>query len=186
MRFIDQLMRRATGIGCTRSHQRGAALVEAAVVIPVMLVFLGCIMFAHKSYSVKLDKQMGTRAGILYYASHDCEGEVPNDVVPPIKEDANPGAEVPGGPGTSPSRMGGENGGAAAAGIDQSWRSAHAKPADSPVFGSAVQDRRTVILNRSIHAESEVACNEKARPNKWLAMVQFLGDFARSGGGLGQ
>jgi len=47
-----------------------------------------------------------------------------------------------------------------------------------------VQDRTRVFLNRSIHAESEVACNEKAFPNKWTAVIEFVGQFAQSRGGL--
>lgn len=185
MRTTSNLMR--ARVLRSRAGRRGAALVEAAVVLPVMMVFLGCIMFAHRSYDAKLDKQMGTRAGSLYYASHNCEGDVPPDVVPPVKQEADPGGtEIPGGQATNPSRLGGENGGAAAAGIDKSWQLVHAAPADTPVFGHAVQDRQRVPLNRSIHAESEVACNEKSHPNKWLAIFEFIGDFARSGGGLGQ
>jgi len=169
-----------------RAARRGAALVEAAVVIPVMLVFLGCIMFANRSYEAKLDKQMGTRAGILYYASHNCEGEVPAGIQPPIRTTGDTGAEPPSGPATDPSRLGGGgNTGGAAAGMNRSWNTAKASPPDTPVYGSAVQDRTRVFLNRDIHAESQVACNEKPFPNKWIAIIQFIGAFARSGGGLG-
>jgi hypothetical protein len=169
-----------------RASRRGAALVEAAVVIPVMLVFLGCIMFANRSYEAKLDKQMGTRAGILYYASHNCEGDVPAGVMPPVRTTGDTGAEPPSGPATDPSRLGGGgNTGGAAAGMDRSWNTAKAAPADTPVYGSAVQDRTRVFLNRSIHAESQVACNEKPFPNKWIAIIQFIGRFAQTGGGLG-
>lgn len=169
-----------------RAGRRGAALVEAAVVIPVMLVFLGCIMFANRSYEAKLDKQMGTRAGILYYASHNCEGAVPAGIMPPIRTTGDSGAEPPSGPATDPSRLGGGgNSGGAAAGMERSWNTARAAPPDTLVYGSAVQDRTRVFLNRSIHAESQVACNEKPFPNKWTAIIQFIGAFARSGGGLG-
>jgi hypothetical protein len=170
----------------SKSRSRGAALVEAAVAIPVMLVFAGCIMFAQRSYAAKMDKQMGTRAGILYYASHNCEGEVPAGVVPPIRQQADPGQEdVPGGAATDPNRLGGGgNTGGAQAGISKDWNLAKASPPDTEVFGKAVQDRQTVPLNRMIHAESEVACNEKAFPNKWTAIIEFIGAFAQSGGGL--
>ncbi|MBX3189246.1 MAG: pilus assembly protein [Labilithrix sp.] len=167
-------------------NRRGAALVEAAVVIPVMLVFLGCIMFAHRSYDVKLDKQMGTRAGILYYGSHNCEGNVPNGIVPNLRNDeADPGV----GEGGDKARqgggkIGGNEGTATQAGLNRSWNLAKAQPQDTPVFGSAVEDRRRVPLNRSIHAESEVACNEKAYESKITAVIQFIGSFAKSGGGF--
>jgi hypothetical protein len=173
----------------TRRSQRGAALVEAAVVLPVMLVFLGCIMFANRSYEAKIDKQMGTRAGVLYYASHNCEGNVPAGVLPPIRATGDSGqsqAGAPSGAGTNPSRLGGGgNTAGAAAGMERSWNTAKAAPADTPVLGSAVQDRTRVFLNRNIHAESQVACNEKPFPNDWTAIIQFIGAFARHGGGLG-
>jgi hypothetical protein len=171
----------------SRRHARGAALVEAAVVVPVMLVFAGCIMFAHRSYAAKMDKQMGTRAGILYYASHNCEGDLPEGTVPAVKQSADPGTgDVPGGPATNPSRLAGDQGSAqgAAAGIDRSYAMAKASPADTPIYGSAVNDRKTVFLNRSITAASEVGCNEKAFPNKWSATFEFFGSFFRSSGGL--
>jgi hypothetical protein len=106
--------------------------------------------------------------------------------VQPDKQKTDSGANVPAGGATDPDRLGDENGGAAAAGLDQSWRMARAKPADTPVAGNAIEDRRTIPLKRTIHAESEVACNEKPHPNKWLAIFQYLGDFAKAGGGLGQ
>ena len=172
-----------------RAGRRGAALVEAAVVIPVMLVFLGCIMFTNRSYEAKIDKQMGTRAGILFYASHNCEGDVPAGATPPVRETGDSGqsqAGAPSGAATDPNRLGGGgNTGGAAAGMDRSWNTAHAKPSDSTVYGSAVQDRTRVFMSRTIHAESQVACNEKPFPNKWIAIIQFIGAFARSGGGLG-
>ncbi len=169
-----------------RAGTRGAALVEASVVIPVLLVFLGLIMFVTRSYEAKLDKQMGTRAGVLYYASHSCEGALPAGIVPPIRTTGDSGAELPSGPATDPARLGGGgNSDGAAAGIDRSWNTAKAAPPDTLVYGSAVQDRTRVFLNRRIHAESQVACNEKAFPNKWTAIIQFIGAFARSGGGLG-
>lgn len=169
-----------------RRSRRGAALVEAAVAIPVMLVFLGCIMFAHRSYDVKLDKQMGTRAGILYYGSHNCDGNVPNGLVPALQNgEADPGVGEGGGKANQGAgKLGGNEGGAAQAGLDRSWNLAKAKPADTPVYGSAVQDRQRVPLNRTIHAESEVACNEKAYTSKVTAVIQFIGSFAKSGGGF--
>lgn len=169
----------------SRASRRGAALVEAAVVIPVMLVFLGCIMFADRSYEMKLDRQMGTRAGILYYASHNCEGDVPEGINPPSRDTGDSGTgALPSGNATDPNRLGGDNAPGAAAGLERSWNTAHAGPQSTPVYGSAVQDRTRVFLNRTIYAESQVACNEKAFPNKWTAIVQFIGSFARSGGGL--
>ncbi|MDB4942703.1 MAG: hypothetical protein JWP97_2237 [Labilithrix sp.] len=169
----------------SRATRRGAALVEAAVVIPVMLVFLGCIMFADRSYEAKLDRQTTTRAGILYYASHNCEGDVPEGVGAAADTGETGTGDLPSGKATDPNRLGGNgNAAGASAGLSRSWNTAHAKPDDTPVYGTAVQDRKRVFLNRTIHAESSVACNEKPFPNKWTAIIQFIGAFARSGGGL--
>ncbi len=174
----------------SRRASRGAALVEAAVVIPVMLVFAGLTMFSYRSYEMKFDKQMGTRAGTLYYASHSCTGDMPASLVPPSKpvdESADPGGDpLPGGNATDPSRLGGDQGSmaGASAGLKKSVSYAKSQPKDSPVFASVVNDRKSVPLNRMISAESEVACNEKSYPNKWSAMFKFLVGFAQQGGGL--
>jgi hypothetical protein len=73
-----------------RSGKRGAALVEAAVVIPVMLMFLGLIMFTHKSYAMKMDKQMATRSQSMSYASRACDGEK-GELVSESSEDTSEG-----------------------------------------------------------------------------------------------
>jgi Flp pilus assembly protein TadG len=152
----------------SRTNQRGAALVEAAVVIPAMLIFLGCIVFTHTSYSAKMDKQMGTRAGALYFASHNCDGQPPADMQPAVEQGY--GAENP--------DLGGKNAGALNsdglnAGLKQTSAMAHASPGDTPVYGKAVTDGRTIYLNRQIHAESEVHCNERSYPSKWTAVVKY-------------
>jgi hypothetical protein len=164
-----------------RSKERGAALVEAALVIPVMLVFLGLIMFTHRSYDTKMNKQLGTRAGTLFYASHACKGEIPADVVPSL-DSADPG--VPSSKGDNAGKLGPSNGGAGAAGVSRSWNLVKAEPKDTDVTGSAVSDRKRVGLSRKIHAASEVACNEEVFPSKWTAVFQELGSLFKSGGGL--
>ena len=162
--------------------KRGAALVEAAVVIPVMLVFLGCIMFTHKSYAMKIDKQQGTRSGTLYYASHACKGEVPRGVVP-VVGDADPG--IPAGPADkNAGKLGGSNSPGAQAGVKRSNNLVKAQPADSQVNGKAIQDRKTIPLNRTVSAASEVACNEETFPNKWTAVFKEIGSMWKSKGGL--
>jgi hypothetical protein len=165
-----------------RRAQRGAALVEAAVVIPVMLVFLGCIMFVHKSYAMKLNKQHTTRAGSMYYASHACKGD-PKGMPAPVAENADPG--VPAGPADkNAGKLGGSNSPGAQAGVKRSNNLVKAQPAPSDVNETAVQDRQTITLNRKVTAFSEVACNEETFPNKWLAVFQEIGSLWKSKGGL--
>lgn len=55
------------------SRLRGAALVEAAVVIPVLVALLGVGMMLARAYSEKLEANQAIRASALDYASHDCE-----------------------------------------------------------------------------------------------------------------
>ncbi len=52
---------------------RGAALVEAAVVIPVLVALLGVGRMLARAYSEKLEANQAIRASSLDYASHDCE-----------------------------------------------------------------------------------------------------------------
>jgi hypothetical protein len=166
----------------SRWRRRGAALVEAAVVIPVMLVFLGCIMFVHKSYAMKLNKQHTTRSGAMYYASHACKGD-PKGIPAPIAESADPG--IPAGPAEkNAGKVGQSNSPGARAGVERSNNLVKAKPADSDVNETAVQDRQTIKLNRKVGAFTEVACNEETHPNKWLAVFQEIGSLWKSKGGL--
>jgi hypothetical protein len=69
-----------------RKNQRGAAMVEAIVVMGVMLVFLGMNIWAFQAYGGKIDQMSSTRRDALFYASHSCEralGEDPDDYTVP-------------------------------------------------------------------------------------------------------
>ena len=55
-----------------RRQQRGAALVEAAVIIPVMVVFLGVMQFAYYVTSGTMEAQRVANRNALDAASHDC------------------------------------------------------------------------------------------------------------------
>jgi len=57
-----------------RKKQRGAAIVEAAVVLPVLAIFLGLIMYEYSSYKEKMKVQQTSRENALYFASHGCRG----------------------------------------------------------------------------------------------------------------
>src|SRR6187397_1846484 len=70
---------------------RGAGLVEAAVAIPVMLIFLGTTIFAHKSDDEKLAQQASTRSEILYYGSHNCEANAPAEMSQQVGDGASGG-----------------------------------------------------------------------------------------------
>jgi hypothetical protein len=143
-----------------------------------MCVFIGLIMFTHRSYDAKMDKQWGTRAGSLYYASHNCEGDPPPGLIPTVDSTDTGGNQAKADQGAGHLRD------SERAGLDRSWNLVKALPADTVVSGSAVNDRQTVLLSRNISAGSEVACNEKRYDNQWTAVFQFVAGFARSGGGF--
>lgn len=56
-----------------RAGQRGAALVEAAVILPVMIAMLGLTMMMFNAYSTKLTSNQEVRSEVLDYASHACK-----------------------------------------------------------------------------------------------------------------
>ncbi len=58
-----------------RARQRGAALVEAAVVLPVMIAMLGLTMMMFNAYSTKLTSNQEVRSEVLDYASHACKAQ---------------------------------------------------------------------------------------------------------------
>lgn len=51
-------------------------MVEAAVVLPVMVAFLGVTMMMKNAYTVKLTKNQEARSMALDYASHQCKKQV--------------------------------------------------------------------------------------------------------------
>jgi hypothetical protein len=57
----------------SKHRQRGAALVEAALVLPTLAIFLGLILYEYRSYREKMISQQTTRTNVLYFASHACD-----------------------------------------------------------------------------------------------------------------
>lgn len=56
-----------------RSRKRGAAMVEAAVVLPLLCLFYGMIMLVHNTGLAALDVQQATRDVAFSNAAHACE-----------------------------------------------------------------------------------------------------------------
>jgi hypothetical protein len=161
-----------------RKTQRGAAMVEAAVVIPTLLVFLGVTIFSYRSYDRKLTIQTRTRSSVLHYASHACEGSPPASI-------SQQGGQV-----DLPDAQAGEVDRAASrlraserAGVSRALNMARSQ-ASERVQASASQNGEKVLLERTVRASSAVACNEKRYDNQWTALIEFAIDFARSGGGV--
>lgn len=160
-----------------RRKSRGAALVEAAVVLPVMVSFLGLTMFVHRSYADKIDLQATTRSEILYYASHNCEGTPPSTV-----SKQGDTADPNGGQGTAETGLGGKSG--VTGGLNRDWQLAKSTRNVTTQAQKVVLWKQSYMLSRPIHATSEVACNEKRFDNSWTAVLGFVAGFAKSGGGF--
>jgi Flp pilus assembly protein TadG len=172
-----------------RRNRRGAALVEAAVVIPVMLVFLGLTMFVHNAYDEKLALQTSTRAQVLYYGSHNCEEVAPENVAKQLGTKSGGGAagtsseEADQGAGNEGRTESNKLDGNVKAGLSKTYNVASAHR-DGNVAGTAVQDRQRVALSAPVQANSEAPCNEKRYDSAWTAVFKFIPGFLKSGGGI--
>lgn len=174
-----------------RARKRGAALVEAAVAIPVMLVFLGTTMFAHRSYDEKIALQMSARSEVLYNASHNCAEQAPSDMATQLGAGApssgtsteSDQADTTEGNAGQVDSAGGKIQEPAAAGLNRSWNLVKTSRS-TDARGKAVMEQKTVQLNRTITANAEVACNEKRFDSDWTAVFGFIKGFAQSGGGF--
>lgn len=58
-----------------RARQRGAAMAEGAVVLPVLAVFFGVMMYVHNAYVAKAKIQVETRFRAFSNAAHACMAE---------------------------------------------------------------------------------------------------------------
>lgn len=175
------------------ARRRGAALVEAAVAIPVMLVFLGVTKFAHDSYDEKIALQMSARSEILYNASHNCEATAPASMAQQLGANvASSGTAKEQGQDDPSGGAGSELDGPSSKlrdsekqGVSRSWNLVRtSRTTETDPNGSAVQEQKTVKLRRTITANSAVACNEKRFDNDWTAIFGFIKGFAQSGGGF--
>ena len=63
----------------SRAKTRGAAMIEAIVVMGTMLVFLGMTKWAFRAYGGKIDQAAASRRDALYYAAHSCDKEIDLD-----------------------------------------------------------------------------------------------------------
>lgn len=174
-----------------RARKRGAALVEAAVAIPVMLVFLGTTMFAHRSYDEKIALQMSARSEVLYNASHSCAETAPGEMSKQLGAQAgSAGTSTQAGEAdTTEGNAGildntsGKLRDSEQEGVRRSWNLVKTSRT-SAASGSAVLEHTRYGFNRTITANAEVACNEKRFDNDWTAIFGFIQGYAQSGGGF--
>ena len=78
----------------SRRSQRGAALVEAAVVLPVLLGFLAIMTMIRAVYVEKIDGATKTRSDVLSFAGNGCEGKFGKAAKVPVLSGALPGSSL--------------------------------------------------------------------------------------------
>jgi hypothetical protein len=162
-----------------RSGSRGAAMVEAIVVMGVMLVFLGMNVWAFQAYGGKIDQMSSTRRDALFYASHSCErrlGEDPDDYTVPQLRGNNASG------GSSLSLMGiidairGQ-------GFDF-FGTARSQKGPTAVLGTATTrvgaaGATRTPLRTELRTASAVGCNEKPLGEGILALLNMGWNFVR-------
>jgi hypothetical protein len=68
--------------GRKRVGQRGAAIVEAALMFLLIAPFFGFNLFIYTTYRDKIDTQQQTREATMYYAAHACSQKTPSPKAP--------------------------------------------------------------------------------------------------------
>lgn len=168
-----------------RAKQRGAAMVEAIVIMTTMLVFLGMNVYAQHAYGGKIDQANSTRRDALYWASHNCDE----------KNEAEPDTFTDSALKGNKSYSGGQSS-LSFTGLIQSFKgggggnfdlfaTAHVEKTATKIYGTAilapnVSDAHRESLSATIATPSEVGCNEKAYYNFWTQIFQFGWDGLKS------
>lgn len=154
-------------------------MVEAAVVLPMMVVFLGLTMYAYRSYAAKMDQQSGTRTDVMSFASNDCEGNANGVQLSQESTAGALGAQGMGGAGQLGKNLSG--GGQAVA--SRTKNTAKVERAQT-VDGRAVSNGSTVRFSRRISSMSEVTCNEKRYEDSWSGVMNQAKSLVSNGIGF--
>ena len=167
-----------------RAKQRGAAMVEAIVVMTTMLCFLGMNIYAQHAYGGKVDQMNSTRRDALFWASHNCDEKNGDDgdtyTDPALKDN-----ESYSGGSSSLSLKGliGMFGGGGSAPFDI-FATARVKKNPTTIYGQAIMAPNVTgahkeSLKATIGTPSAVGCNEKAYYNFWTQIFEFGWDFIK-------
>ena len=160
----------------TRSRTRGAAMVEAIVVMGTMLVFLGMNLWAYKAYGGKIDAMNSTRRDALYFASQTCEKRNGND--PDSYTDRQLAGNRSSGGQSSMSFRGLIAAIAGGGGHFDFFSTARSEKAPVVVQGNATTKvgaagvTRTMLTAR-VGSQSAVGCNEKSYGDGVLALLRL-------------
>jgi hypothetical protein len=158
----------------TCAGKRGAALVEAALVLPTLAIFLSLTMYEYRSYREKMHVQAATRTNSLFYASHGCVGQssLEGDIA---AGDAPYSLETPGAGNTTSDKVIGK--GPPDADAMRAATSRSFNWATSTMTGHATGGG----LSRDVHGRSFVFCNERPEDGNPIDMVKWAFGFFRSG-----
>jgi hypothetical protein len=164
--------------------RRGAALVEAALVLPTLAIFLGMTMYEYRSYREKMLAQQTTRLNAFYFASHGCEGQgasggflgsIANGSV------GNTGGFGPAGYSYDTSGSGGADkvlnnnppgDGAMQAKTDRSFNQATSQVTRHATGGG---------FSRDLTGNSKVFCNERPEDGDPIGVAKWAFNFFRTG-----
>jgi hypothetical protein len=165
-------------IRSSKKATRGAAMVEAIVIMLTMLTFLGMNLFAVKAYGGKLDQSTAIRRDVMYYATHNCaqnNGADPDTYTAPQLRGAG-GATGTGGFVQDVAALittiagGGSLQNGTATGTRGS----------TTVSGEAVVWTSKTMMTSTMRSSSSVACNEKPYYGTLLSTLGSLAwDFVK-------
>jgi hypothetical protein len=148
------------------AHQRGAAMVEAAVVLPVLFAFLPLMTWVKTLYDEKLMDQARTRRDVVYYASHNCEGFG-------AERQTAQALDLKTGPAGGVARKKGVADGT--------------REATSTALGLAYKRRESEVryydTTRSVHGESWMMCNEKPKEGDLGGWFSYASGMFTGGAG---
>lgn len=133
-------------------------MVEAAVVIPVMLVFFGVMAHAYAAAKAKLVAQQDARASVMYFATNDCQKRLATDE---RSTSAPTGEALPtGGPST-------------ALGDRAAGGSMEARASWSFAEGGASHTATVFGRSRTANSESWAVCNESPNTGNLAGLASY-------------
>lgn len=144
-----------------RGRQRGAAMVEAAVILPVMIVFFGVMAMAHSAGKSKLAAQHEARASVMYFASSSCKNRMTTD---DSSRAESTGDSLPN---TESGDTNEALGDAAAGG------SMEARASWSLAQGGAARSATTYGRTRTAKSESWALCNESPNDGNMVGLASY-------------
>jgi hypothetical protein len=162
----------------SKKAKRGAAMVEAIVIMLTMLTFLGMNLFAVKAYGGKLDQSTAVRRDVMYYATHNCaqnNGADPDTYTAPQLRSAG-GATGNGGFVQDIAALVGTIAGGGSLG----YGTATGTKGSTTVTGEATVWTSKRFMASTMRSSSTVVCNEKPYYGGLLATIGSLGwDFVK-------